>query len=135
MLEIGIDGAQDLPTCYLPAADHGHGESAFPLTAYHAQLGEAIAETRGDLPRAVGAIVVHHDYLVPAGQGLVEGVAHGGQKIGDILALVQGRYHQREHRLRAARDNGRDNQRARGRGYGLYTGASRDILGLTTPWG
>src|ERR1035437_7825114 len=90
MLEIGIDGAQDLPARHLPAADHRHGEAAFVLAAHHAQFGEAHAQTRGDFPGEVRAIVVHHDDLVAAGQCLVEGVADGGGGNAEDLALVLG---------------------------------------------
>ena len=116
MLEIGIDRAENLPARHLPAADHGDGEAAFVLAAHYSQFGKASAETRGDFPGAVRAIVIHHDDLIPAGQGLVERVADSGQKIGDVLALVQGRHHEREDGLRGAGDSGRDDQRARGCG-------------------
>src|SRR5664280_432912 len=69
MLEIGIDGAQNLPARHLPSTDHGDGETPFVPAAHDAQFGEALAEARGDFPGAVGAIVIHHDDLVAAGQG------------------------------------------------------------------
>ena len=126
MLEIGVDGAQHLAARHLPASDHSDGETAFVLAAHHAQFGEALAEARGDFPRAVGAIVIHHDDLVAAGQPLVEGEADGGEKIGDILALVQGGHDEREDGLRVAGNNGRNDERA--------CRCNDDRFGLTIPW-
>ena len=51
MLEIGVDGAEDLAAGDLPAADYGDGEAAFVLAADDAQLGEVGAEARRRFPR------------------------------------------------------------------------------------
>src|ERR1017187_2857850 len=131
MLEIGVHGAQDPPARDLPAANYGHGEAAFVLSAHHPQFREALAQTRGNFPRPVGAVVIHHDDLVVAGQRQVQGVADGAQKIGDVLPLVQRRPYQREYGLRAAGGRGREAQRSRGRGDDMFG----DESGLTIPWG
>src|SRR5438477_4011592 len=64
MLEIGIDGAENLASGKLPAADYGARESPLGTPARHPKLRIAAGNSGGDFAREVGALVIHHNDLI-----------------------------------------------------------------------
>ena len=89
MLAVAVDDAEHPAAGVGPAADHRRGQAGLAGAPQHPEGGDLVGECRGDLPGAVGAVVVDHDELV-GDRGAREDLVEPSEQCPDVVGLVEG---------------------------------------------